>query len=132
MSVRGSHRFESRRISEQYDTLAPDGSEIRLLGQVRGGSMVHCTLPPGGITRAIAHRTVEEIWFFLSGRRQVWRQLGEVEQVTDVEPGMSLTIPLGMVFQFRAAGDEPLRFVIATMPPWPGDDEAEPRAGHWQ
>lgn len=123
--------LQIQRLSAGYDTLAPDGSEIRFLGVVRGGSMVHCTLPPGGITRAVSHRTVEEIWHFLSGRGQVWRRIGDVEQVSDVGPGVSLSIPLGGAFQFRTTGDEPLCFVIATMPPWPGPDEALAEAGYW-
>jgi mannose-6-phosphate isomerase-like protein (cupin superfamily) len=124
--------FEVRRLSREDYVLAPDGSEIRLLGEMRGGSLVHCTLPPGRVTVAVTHRTVEEIWFFLSGRGQVWRKLGEREEVAEVEPGMSLTIPLGAVFQFRALGDDPLCFIIATMPPWPGADEAVPQPGYWE
>lgn len=123
--------IQAQRLSAGYDTLAPDGSEIRFLGVVRGGSMVHCTLPLGGVTRAISHRTVEEIWHFLSGQGQVWRRFGDIEHVSDVGPGMSLTIPLGVAFQFRTTGDEPLCFVIATMPPWPGSDEALPASGYW-
>jgi mannose-6-phosphate isomerase-like protein (cupin superfamily) len=42
-----------------------------------------------------------------------------------------MTIPLGTGFPFRAAGDEPLRAVAITMPPWPGEDEAVPVDGPW-
>ncbi len=58
--------------------------------------------------------------------------LGDREAVTDVEPGVALTIPLGTHFQFRAAAQVPLRILIATMPPWPGDDEAVRVADHWR
>jgi hypothetical protein len=52
--------------------------------------------------------------------------------VADVVPGVSLTIPVETQFQFRNTGQEPLRFVIATMPPWPGADEAVPvEVGKW-
>jgi mannose-6-phosphate isomerase-like protein (cupin superfamily) len=131
MTEENTEPLHVRRLPAAFDALAPDGSEIRLLGQAGGASMVHCTVPPGGVTRAVAHRTVEEIWFVLSGRGQVWRAFDGVEQVTDVEPGVSLTIPLGAIFQFRAVGAEPLCIVIATAPPWPGDDEAEFRPGYW-
>lgn len=123
--------WQTGRVPEQYDTLAPDGSEIRLLVQVRGGSMVHCTLPPGAVTRAVSHRTVEEVWYILGGRGQVWRKAGEAEEIVDVRPGMALTIPLGACFQFRATGPEPLTFVITTIPSWPGPDEAVPTTGVW-
>ncbi|HET8523725.1 MAG TPA: cupin domain-containing protein [Thermomicrobiales bacterium] len=121
-----------RWLAPAHDTLAPDGSEIRLLGHVAGGSMVHCTLPAGRVTHAVKHRTVEEIWHILSGHGQVWRKLGDAEAVVDVGPGASLTIHLGVAFQFRTIGDEPLAFVIVTMPPWPGEDEAVPVPGLWE
>jgi mannose-6-phosphate isomerase-like protein (cupin superfamily) len=124
-------RFETAQVPEQYDCLAPDGSEIRLLLALAGGSAVHCTLAAGGISRAVRHRTVEEIWFVLDGRGQVWRKLGDRETVADLGPGTALTLPLGTHFQFRAAAETPLRILIVTMPPWPGDDEAIRVADHW-
>ena len=117
-------QFESGRVPDSYDVLAPDGSEIRLLHQLGAVSVVHCRLPVGAVSIPVRHRTVEEVWFFLSGQGQVWRKQGEREQVLDVAPGMSLTIPLGTDFQFRNDGDAPLEFIIATTPPWPGQDEA--------
>lgn len=123
--------METKRLPEPYDTIAPDGSEIRLLPATARASMVHCTLPAGGVSQAVAHRSVEEIWFFLEGEGQVWRSQDGVEEVTDVRPGTGLTIPLGTHFQFRGTSAAPLRFLIATMPPWPGDDEAYRVPDHW-
>ena len=123
--------WQTRSLAAGVDALAPDGSEIRFLAELAGASVVHCTLEPGGVTRAVRHRTVEEAWFFLGGRGQVWRRADGLEEVTDVRPGLALTIPLGAHFQFRATGPEPLTFVIATSPPWPGDDEAVPVDGPW-
>ena len=131
MTSRSDPTWQNRLVSEHYDVLAPDGSEIRLLVQVRGASMVHCTLPPGRITQAVRHRTVEEVWYFIGGRGQVWRKAAGREEITDVQPGLALSIPLGTDFQFRALGDEPLTFVITTIPPWPGPDEAVPVVGVW-
>ena len=99
------------------DLRAPDGSEIRLLTATSRGSMVHCTLPPGGVSQAMRHRTVEEVWHFLAGRGEVWRRLEGQEEVTPVAPGISLAIPLRANFQFRNPGAEPLVFLIVTMPP---------------
>ena len=123
--------LDYRELSQDYDTLAPDGSEIRLLAQTCRGSMVHCTLNPGEVSLAVAHKSVEEVWFFLEGTGQVWRRLGELERTVDVSPGVSLAIPVGAHFQFRTIGDRPLCFVIVTMPPWPGEDEAHPVPGRW-
>ena len=123
--------WDTRRVPEAHDTLAPDGSEIRLLPGLGRGSMVHCTLPAGAVTRAVSHRSVDELWFCLGGSGQVWRRRAEVEEIVDVERDVALSIPVGTAFQFRATGGEPLRLVIVTMPPWPGEAEAVPVEGAW-
>jgi len=124
--------FESSVVSDDYDALAPDGSQIRLLHDLEGASVAHCALPVGAVSIPVKHRTVEEIWYFLAGQGQVWRAQGDREQVLDARAGVSLTIPLGTHFQFRNTGDVPLEFVIATTPPWPGEDEAVLlEAGRW-
>ncbi len=124
--------WQTETVRAVPDTLAPDGSEIRLLVQLSGASAVHCTLPVGSTTRAVRHRTVAEIWFFLSGRGEVWRKVDEREETTQVAAGTALSIPLGTNFQFRTLGNEALTFVITTVPPWPGADEAVPVVGPWQ
>ena len=124
--------WQSARVGANYDVLAPDGSEIRLLVQVKGGSLVHCTLRPGQVTRAVRHRTVEEVWFCTSGRGQLWRRSPDQEETIELEPGVAATIPLGTEFQFAARGADSLELVITTIPPWPGEDEAVAVQGHWQ
>ncbi|MFH1085326.1 MAG: cupin domain-containing protein [Chloroflexota bacterium] len=126
-----AHPFQTVPLPPARDVLAPDGSEIRPLAQTARGSMVHCLLPPGGVSRAVAHRTVDELWYCVSGRGEMWRRLGESEEIVVAEPGVSLSIPCGARFQFRATGDAPLEFVIVTMPPWPGTDEAYFVEGAW-
>lgn len=123
--------FETTQLSENVDAIAPDGSEIRVMGERAGGTCAHCTLPPGATSLAVRHQTVEEIWYFLSGKGEVWRAQDGHEEVTPVTAGTALTIPLGAHFQFRSVGDEPLRFVLTTMPPWPGDHEAVRVDDHW-
>jgi len=61
----------------------------------------------------------------------MWRQDETGESVLEVHPGMSLDIPLGTAFQFRADGKEPLEAVGVTMPPWPGPQEAIFVDGAW-
>jgi mannose-6-phosphate isomerase-like protein (cupin superfamily) len=123
--------FATRQLSEAYDVLAPDTSEIRLLVGTSRGSLAHGTLPPGGVSLAVVHRTVEEVWYVTAGQGQVWRKQGGQEMVVDVEPGTALTIPTGAHFQFRSIGPEPLRFVMCTMPPWPGEQEAVRVPDYW-
>jgi mannose-6-phosphate isomerase-like protein (cupin superfamily) len=117
------------RNAETY--AAPDGSTIRVLSGLKRGGLAHCSLPPGGVSKPVRHRTVEEIWYFISGQGEVWRKRAPGASVTPVGPEGTLTIPLGTSFQFRNTGPQPLVFVIATMPPWPGEDEAEPVEGCW-
>ena len=116
--------FESNRVADDYDLLAPDGSEIRFLHSTPDASVVHCSLPVGAVSLPVQHRTVAEIWYFLAGCGQVWRVQANQEELLEVQAGISLTIPLGTGFQFRNTGDVALEFVIMTMPPWPGADEA--------
>ena len=118
-------------LSEGHIVLAPDGSQIRELVQTSRSSMVHCTLEPGAVSKAVAHRTVEEVWYFISGRGQVWRARDGSEAVVDVFSGVALSIDTGSHFQFRNTGDENLCFVIVTTPAWPGMDEAYPVHDYW-
>ena len=124
--------FDTKQLPVSRDAVAPDGSDVRILLGLSGGGMAHFELPPGQTSTAVAHRTVEEIWFFLTGRGEMWRKQNGREEIVPVEPGLCLTIPLGTHFQFRSFGDCPLAAVGVTMPPWPGDDEAFKVVGKWE
>jgi mannose-6-phosphate isomerase-like protein (cupin superfamily) len=123
--------WETKRLPARPDVVAPDGSDVRILPGLAGGTMAHFELAPGETSIAVVHRTVEEIWFFVGGRGEMWRAHEEREEVVEVEPGISLTIPVGTRFQFRALGSAPLAAVGVTMPPWPGPDEALTVDGRW-
>ncbi len=123
--------MESRDVPHAVDVTAPDGSEIRLLPTVPRGSMVHCRLPPGAVSRAVRHRSVDELWYVLRGRGVLWRRCGDEERETPLLPHTAHAIPRGTAFQFRNTGTEPLDIVIVTMPPWPGEAEAERVPDHW-
>lgn len=122
---------DQKKVEVDYNTLAPDGSEIRYLSTTSNGSMVHCTLPPAQVSAAIKHQTVEELWFILSGEGQLWRKWDDAEEVIDLIPNSSITIPLGVHFQFRCTSTIPLCFIIVTLPPWPGSQEAIRVADYW-
>lgn len=123
--------FDTRLKAQLPDVIAPDGSEVRILAAASRGSMAHFSLPPGAVSKAVAHRTVEELWLVLGGRGRMWRKLGAREETVELHPGVSLSIPAGAHFQFRNDGDEPLHCVGVTMPPWPGMDEAHEVDGVW-
>ena len=112
---------------------APDGSDVRVLLATGRGSCAHFELAGGAVSTAVVHRTVEEIWFFLGGRGQMWlAPTGEEGEIVDVTTGDCLTIPVGTRFQFRAFGTAPLAAVGVTMPPWPGPEEAVVVVGRWE
>ncbi len=121
--------------SVEPDVIAPDGSEIRLLIDHRhaavGASVVEVTLPAGQVSRPVYHRTVEEVWYILEGTGIVWRCPPAADEsllvpALPVAPGDALVIPVGWMFQFSADESGNLRFLCVTMPPWPGNDEAQP------
>lgn len=121
------------RRADNPDTLAPDGSEIRLLlGTTEAAtkaSLVEVGLAAGQVSRPVWHHSVEELWYVLNGDGKVWRCPPDRDPsgVTpvDVGPGDALVIPTGWSFQF-AAGASGLTFLCYTSPPWPGEDEAQP------
>ena len=124
--------FATRQIADGPDAIAPDGSEVRLVGSLPRGSMAAFRLMPKAVSKAVAHRTVEEIWFFTGGQGRMWRRLGDREEITEVGRGVSVTIPTGTHFQFRCEGGAPLEAVAVTMPPWPGAEEAYAVPGKWE
>lgn len=126
-------RFESKRLPASPDVIAPDGSEIRLLSTSSSlGSMVHCRLASGQVTKPVQHRNVDEMWHCIGGKGTLWRSSENDEDILELAFGVSCSITTGTCFQFRSDGDIPLEIVIATMPPWPGDEEAILCDGPWE
>ncbi|MDE0046852.1 MAG: cupin domain-containing protein [bacterium] len=123
----------TRQLPDEADTLAPDGAEVRILCPLAGGSAAHFRLAPGRVSRAGRHRSVEEIWYILEGRGEMWRRTDKQEDVVALTPGLCLTIPLGTSFQFRAGHGTALSAFAVTMPPWPeeSDDEWTEVEPHW-
>lgn len=116
------------------DARSPAGAEIRFIMDGPQANMIHSTVPQGQINRATIHATVSEFWHVLGGEGEIWRRAGDEDEgrVDALRPGVSIDIPVGTAFQYRAdAGPTPLTFVCVTFPPWPGDDEARHVDGPW-
>jgi mannose-6-phosphate isomerase-like protein (cupin superfamily) len=126
-----SEDFETRQLPDVPDVVAPDGSDVRVLLQLAGGGMAHFELGAGRVSRAVAHRSVDEIWYILRGQGQMWRRQSGREETIPLGPGTCVSIPAATHFQFRCTGDDPLAAVAVTMPPWPGPDEAYHVSGVW-
>lgn len=123
--------FTEGRLPAEHLDVAPDGSLVRLLAGLPRGGMAHFELAAGEVSRAVRHRTVEEIWFVLSDSGRMWRQDERDVREVDLLPGVALTIPVGTAFQFRTTGRDALAVLGVTMPPWPGPDEAVLVDGPW-
>ena len=123
--------FDTRQLPDAPDAVAPDGSEVRVLLQLGRGSMAHFELGAGQISRPVAHHSVDEIWYILQGRGQMWRRQAQRQETVLLYAGTCVSIPAGTHFQFRADRSSPLAAVGVTMPPWPGADEAYEVPGVW-
>ena len=127
-----SERPTEKVLSKHVDAVAPDGSEVRLLCASTRGGMAQFLLPPGKTARAVRHRTVDEIWYVVRGKGRMWRMAADGEESTvRLEPGLSLTVPVGTAFQFANTGSRELAILGVTMPAWPGPDEAVLAEGPW-
>jgi mannose-6-phosphate isomerase-like protein (cupin superfamily) len=123
--------MKTSRIPSDAEARSPAGAEIRFLMDGETGNMIHSTVPPGQVNRATVHATVSEFWHILSGQGRIWRRDEAGEEVTVLEAGVSIDIPVGTAFQYRCDGPDPLRFICISMPRWPGDDEATVIEGPW-
>lgn len=124
--------FQTMQLPVAPTVVAPDGSDVRVLLGVPAGGMAHFELAAGVTSRAIVHRTVDEIWYVVAGSGDMWRRQGMHQEVVALRPGVCLTIPVGTHFQFRASRHEALAAVAITLPPWPGETEAVQVTGPWQ
>ncbi|MFE9888518.1 cupin domain-containing protein [Streptomyces scopuliridis] len=125
--------FATMHLNDASEVTAPDGSAVRPLCLLPGAaSFAEFKLAPGQTAKAVSHATVEEIWYVTAGAGEIWRSQDGRAEVTPLEPGTCLTIPLGTTFQFRA-GTQELRVIAVTVPPWPVDspDEARFETGRW-
>jgi mannose-6-phosphate isomerase-like protein (cupin superfamily) len=59
--------LETKRIHSEPDAIAPDGSEVHVLCQSSRGGLAIFSLAPNAVSKAVAHRTVEEVWYIVSG-----------------------------------------------------------------
>lgn len=123
--------IQTLRLPVDRDTVAPDSADIRVLLRTGQASLAHGTLDVGRTSIAVAHRTVDEMWFVVGGSAEVWRRLGDEESLVTVSAGDALTVPLGADFQYRTVGDALFQFIMCTTPAWPGPDEAIFVEGRW-
>jgi mannose-6-phosphate isomerase-like protein (cupin superfamily) len=125
-------QVRNTKLPAEATEIAPDGSEIRKLLEIpnRGG-VCHCTLPAGAVSSPVVHSKIDEIWYVVEGEGEIWRKVDGAGSFVDLKPGTSVSIPAHAAFQFRNTGTAPLCMIIATMPPWPGAQEATSTQRPW-
>jgi len=119
-------------LPEHPGTKSPAGADVRFLMDGETGTMIHSTVLPHLVNKAVVHATVSEFWYVLEGHGEIWRDDGVESRITDLVPGTSIDIPVGTAFKYRNVSDVDLKFICVTMPPWPGDTEASYIEGKWQ
>ncbi len=126
-----SDEFTTIDLSRAVRVTAPDGSQVDILAACARGSMARFSLDPHLASKAVRHRTVEELWYIVAGSGEMWRDDGTNSTIVALSPGVSLSIKAGVSFQFRSHGPGALEAIGVTMPPWPGMDEADFVPGIW-
>ena len=91
--------------------------------------MAHFTLESGKTTVPVVHKTVDELWYVIAGRGELWRYCHGQELIVALEKGICVSIPKGVAFQFKSCGSDLLEIVAVTLPPWLGTDEAQQTKG---
>ena len=87
------------------------------------GGCAHCILPTGKTSLAVKHKTVDEIWYILSGEGEMWQKSNKAQDLVELKEGRWINYtPTLNHFQFRNKGAESLCIFIVTMPPlaWQG------------
>ena len=81
--------FTDALLPSRRGAIAPDGSQVRFLVRLPGGSMAHFELGPGEVSRPTQHRTVSEAWYILQGLGRMWRRQDGTERTSSGQPGSS-------------------------------------------
>jgi hypothetical protein len=123
--------FTTRSTPREPDDTAPDGSEVRLLAQLDSCGMAGFRFASGeGFpSRGASHGRRDLVRSFGSGGDVA--VAGGREEVVPLSAGLSMTIPVGTRFQFRAVDGRTLFIVGVTIPRWPGPEEAQLREGRY-
>src|SRR4051794_7236954 len=96
--------WQTQDLPSEPHHIAPDTTEIRQLVAFPEGDLWHATLPAGVASEPVRHRTVNELWYFLEGEGELWRQDEANEDVIEIHSGRAVSIPSRVSFQFRNTG----------------------------
>ncbi|WP_298772915.1 hypothetical protein [uncultured Shewanella sp.] len=114
--------MKTTRLSDEPDTRSPAGAEVRFMMEGATGGMIHCSLLPFQINKAVMLQSMS--FGMCCGHGEIWRDNGIDSFVTTLTKGASIDIQPNAVFQYRNVLSEPLIFICMRMPSWPDNSEA--------
>jgi mannose-6-phosphate isomerase-like protein (cupin superfamily) len=127
-----SHRWETQRLAECPTRAAPAAAfTIAILPSFPEGEIAHATAIPDQIAGSARVQGLAELFYVIEGRGQLWRASGNVETVTELEPGVCVTITPGIEYQFRATR-HPMTSLVATTARFdPGENWLQGERRYW-
>ena len=119
-------------LPRDIDVLAPDGSEVRICCHWLAAAWRISGCHPGRSRGRFAIEPSRRSGTRCPDVAKCGGPPAARRRSLLLRRGLCLTIPAGVGFQFRSHPAESLAAVAITMPPWPGDGEAEFVDGRWQ
>lgn len=124
--------FKTSRIPVVFDSISSFGAEVRSLLSIENSSLSLMELPSGFTTDPVYNNNIDEIWYIVGGRGELWRKQGSEEKIVPLDTGVCVTIPRKVHFQVRTYGFQPLSLLVVSTPIMQGDYDAERVKGIWQ
>lgn len=114
--------------------VAKGGALIReLLGRA-GGDVVHATVPTGHVSSSGLNHASYELFYVIAGSGWMWIDARDGHAVR-LRPGVSVCIPPGTVFQYRADAapkGRDIEMLVPVAPPWNSHNTAASDRRLWK
>ena len=123
--------WDTGELPAEPTQISPGGkTEIRMLPNLPSGEVTHAHLARQEISTPAYLDGHDEFFYVLAGRGEIWRKDDDVEEVVELRPQRCVSIPDGILFQYRSL-HEPLVFLVVVAPRWTKDHWHEAPAGRW-
>lgn len=119
------------RVANDFDCkIAPDKSKIHFLTTGLYGGVVQCSMAPLQVSETKMHRTVSEMWAFKGSieidvfKQDTKNSKPRIVSIKNPTHYYIARINAGESFKFENLQSKAAKFLIATVPTWPGSNEA--------